>query len=51
MTGSGAGDDRKRRPDTIVWLIVAFRVLGPYLAALIGVVLLAYGLVHLLFFR
>ncbi len=41
----------RRGGDTLAWLCAAFQVIGPVLLVLILVILLAYGLIHLLFLR
>jgi hypothetical protein len=42
---------RNGRADTLAWLWAAFQIVAPILVALIVVVLLAYGLFHVLFLR
>lgn len=44
-------DSRRRRGDTCAWLWAAFQVVVPFLLALIAIISIAYGLIHLLFFR
>lgn len=41
----------RRGGDTLAWLWAALQVIGPVLLVLILVVVLAYGVIHLVFFR
>jgi hypothetical protein len=49
--GRNGSTEPRRRGDTFAWLWAAFQVVAPFVLALIGVILLAYGLIHVLFFR
>ncbi len=55
MSGEHRGEHRRdvRRAagDTLAWLCAAFQIIAPVLLVLIVVILLAYGVIHFLFFR